>query len=203
MIVTVSNQYGAGAIDIARRAAAQLGYELIDQQLPVVVAKRLRTSPDAVSASEDTTRNLGERLISGLELATPEISLGSREQASFDRDCLREVQTAVREFAAHGNVVIVGRAAAAILGRRGDVLRVFMHAPREWRIARIVEGLHVNEDEAVTEVDRIDRERRAYVDEYYQTEWTDPKNYDLAIDTARYGAEGSAKMIVAAVRACS
>ncbi|MBV9737937.1 MAG: cytidylate kinase-like family protein, partial [Candidatus Eremiobacteraeota bacterium] len=163
MIVTVSNQYGAGALDITVRAAQQLGYRVVDRELPVVVAKRLHTSPDAVSASEDTSRNLGERLISGLELATPEISLVAREQPSFDRDCLREVQVAVREFAARGNAFIVGRAAHAILGRRDDVLRVFMYAPREWRITRVSESLHVPQTEAQTEVDRIDRARRAYV----------------------------------------
>jgi len=41
MIVTVSNQYGAGALAVARQAAGELGYRLIDQELPVVVAKRL------------------------------------------------------------------------------------------------------------------------------------------------------------------
>ncbi|MBV9403610.1 MAG: cytidylate kinase-like family protein [Candidatus Eremiobacteraeota bacterium] len=202
MIVTVSNQYGAGAIDIAQRAAAQLGYRVIDRELPVVVAKRLNTSPDAVSASEDASRNLGERLISGLELATPEISLTSREQPSFARDCLREVQTAVREFAVQGNVIIIGRAAFAILGRRHDVFRVFMHAPAEWRIARIIDSLHVSEQQATAEVERIDRARRAYVREYYQTEWTNPENYDLAIDTARYDPDASAALIANAVGAC-
>ncbi|MBV9148715.1 MAG: cytidylate kinase-like family protein [Candidatus Eremiobacteraeota bacterium] len=203
MIVTVSNQYGAGALDITVRAAQQLGYRVVDRELPVVVAKRLHTSPDAVNASEDTSRNLGERLISGLELATPEISLVAREQPSFDRDCLREVQVAVREFAARGNAFIVGRAAHAILGRRDDVLRVFMYAPREWRITRVSESLHVPQTEAQTEVDRIDRARRAYVHDYYQIEWVDPKNYDLCIDTARCGSDGSATLIIGAVRACA
>ncbi|MBV8727943.1 MAG: cytidylate kinase-like family protein [Candidatus Eremiobacteraeota bacterium] len=203
MIVTVSNQYGAGAVDIARRAAEQLGYRVVDQELPVVVAKRLQTSPDAVSASEDASRNLGERLISGLEMATPEISLTSRAQPSFERDCLREVQVAVREFAAQGNVFIIGRAAYAILGRRDDILRVFMYAPREWRITRISEHMRVPQSEAQAEIDRIDRARHAYVQDYYQIDWVDPKNYDLCIDTARCGPEGSVTLIVSAVRACA
>ena len=41
----------------------------------------------------------------------------------------------VREYAAHGNVVIVGRGAGAILGRRPDVLRVFLYAPRDRRVS--------------------------------------------------------------------
>jgi len=201
MIVTVSNQYGAGALAAARRAADELGYRLVDQELPVVVAKRLHTSPEAVNASEDPSRNLGERLVSGLELGTPEISLTSGAQPSFDRDCLREVQLAVREFASQGNVVIVGRGAHAILGRRDDVLRVFMHAPRDWRLHHIMDALHVGHEVAAAEVERIDRARRAYLHDYYQIEWGDPKYFDLCIDTAHFGVEGSARLIVVAANA--
>ena len=49
MIVTISNEYGAGALAVAKRAAETLGYEFVDQQLPVVVAKRLRISPEEVA----------------------------------------------------------------------------------------------------------------------------------------------------------
>lgn len=200
MIVTVSNQYGTGALAVARQAAAELGYRLVDQELPVVVAKRLHTSPEAVTASEDPSRNLGERLISGLEMGTPELSLASREP-SFDRDCLREVQLAVREFAAQGNVIIMGRGAHAILGRRDDVLRVFLHAPLNWRIHHIIGALQVAEKDAAAEVERIDRARRAYLRDYYQIEWGDPQYHDLCIDTARFGVQGTAALIVAAVNA--
>ena len=54
MIVTISNEYGSGAVAIARDAAAALGYEFVDEQLPVVVAKRLQSSPEEVEAAEDT-----------------------------------------------------------------------------------------------------------------------------------------------------
>lgn len=197
MIVTISNEYGSGALAIAQRAASQLNYEFVDQQLPVVVAKRLSISPEAVDAMEDTSRNLGERLMTGLEMGTPE--LASSETGLLGRDCLREVQTAVRDFAAHGNVFLFGRGANAVLGRRDDVLRVFMHAPRDWRIHHIMDGLNVDEPTAAAEVDRIDRARRTYMRDYYDLDWGDPSFYDLSIDTARFGSEHSSSMVVNAV----
>lgn len=198
MIITISNEYGTGALEVARRSAQTLGYRLVDQELPVVVAKRLGTSPEAIDAMEDTSQNLGERLITGLEMGTPE--LASLEASSFDRDCLREVQQAVRDFAAGGNVVIFGRGANAILGRREDVLRVFMHAPKDWRVHRIMDVLNVDEKAAAAEVDRIDKARRAYMRDYYEIDWGDSSFYDLSIDTARFGLERSAALVIAAVR---
>jgi cytidylate kinase len=198
VLITISNRYGCGAIAIAQRVARQLGYEYVDEQLPVVVAKRLRTSPQAVELAEDVGKSMSERMLRALESGTPEIRL---QTPTFDEELLREVQEAVREFASHGNAVIVGRGANAILGRRPDTLRVFMYAPRDWRLRHIMEGHGVDERTASAEIDRIDRARGEYMRAYYGVDWGDPQNYDLGIDTSTFGEERSAAIIVQAVRA--
>lgn len=200
MIVTISNEYGCGALAIAQRVASELGYEYVDRQLPVVVAKRLSVSPEAVEASEDTGRTLGERWITSLERATPELAQASMAE-DFDEEMLHAVQAAVREYASHGNVVLVGRGAAVILGERPDVMRVFMYAPRGWRIAHIEQSMGVDTKTAQAEVDRVDRARTAYLRDWYGAEFGDPHAHDLCIDTSRMSERGSADLILAAVRA--
>ena len=202
MIVTVSNEYGAGALAIAARVAEELDYAFVDQQLPVVVAKRLRITPQDVDANEDALPSLGERLLSSLERATPELAQASAEPA-FDEALLRAVQDAVREYAASGDAVIVGRGAAAILGARPDVLRVFMHAPKAWRVGRVVEAMGIRAEAAEAEIDRVDRARASYLQEWYGVTFGDARAYDLCIDTSRLDAAQSVAAIVAAVRARS
>lgn len=197
MIVTISNRYGSGALAAAQTAARILGYEYVDEQLPVVVAKRLHTSPEEVDREEERGTTMSERMLRMLELATPEIPAGG---SSFDEECLREVQQAVREYASHGNVVIAGRGAHAIIGRRPDVLRVFMYAPRDWRIGHVVQGTNADEKTAAAEVDRVDKARADYLRRYYDLNWTDPANFDLMIDTSSFGLEKTAELIAAAVR---
>lgn len=199
MVITISNRYGCGAIAVAHLVAERLGYEYVDEQLPVVVAKRLMTSAAAVESAENAGKTMSERMLLALESGTPEVRL--QPGASFDEECLREVQEAVREYASHRNAVLVGRGANAILGRRPDVMRVFMHAPRDWRIHHIMEGHRVDEKTAAAEVDRIDRARAEYMRVYYGLTWTDPQNYDLCLDTSTYGRDGCAEIIVRAVEA--
>jgi cytidylate kinase len=177
-----------------------LGYEYVDRQLPVVVAKRLSVSPEEVEASEDTARTLGERWMTSLERATPELAQASIAE-DFDEEMLRAVQDAVREYASHGNVVLVGRGAAVILGVRADVIRVFMYAPREWRIAHIEQTLAVDRKTAESEVDRMDRARTAYLRDWYGATFGDPHAHDLCIDTSRLSEAQVADLIVSAVRA--
>jgi cytidylate kinase len=171
----------------------------VDEQLPVVVAKRLNTSPQAVKSAEDVGKSVSERMLRALEYGTPELG-GRQDKPTFDEECLREVKEAVREYATHGNAVIIGRGANVILGRRPDVLRVFMYAPREWRIRHIMEGHAVDERTAAAEVERIDRARSQYMQVYYGVKWVDHGNYDLALDTSVFGVEGSAEVIVRAVQ---
>ena len=197
MIVTISNRFGSGALAVAELAAQRLGYEYVDEQLPVVVAKRLQTSPESVDSEEDRSPTMGERIVRMLELATPEVRAGG---TTFDEELLREVQAAVREYASHDNVVIVGRGAHVILGRRPDVLRVFMYAPRDWRLRHIMESHTLDEKAARAEIDRIDKSRAEYMRRNYDLNWNEPGNFELQIDTSTFSIEGAAGVIVAAVR---
>ncbi len=199
VIVTVSNEYGCGALAIAAEAARELGYRYVDEQLPVVVAKRLRISPEEVDATEDSTRSFGERMIESLERATPELALSSAV-LPLDEDKVKAVADAVNAYARRGNCVIVGRGAWAILRGREDVVRVFMHAPRGWRVSRIVAETHVSAETAAAEIDRVDRARVAYIKQWYGLNFGDAQNYDLALDTSRVRPAQCAAAIVAAVR---
>jgi cytidylate kinase len=199
MVVTVSNEYGAGALAIAKRAADELGYEYVDQQLPVVVAKRLSISPEEVEANEDTGRSLGERWLTSLERSTPELAEASSSEP-FDEELFKATQDAVREYAARDGVVIVGRGAGFVLGPGPRIVRVFMHAPRAWRIAHVMQTFGTDRKTTEAEIDRIDRMRSAYLADWYDAKFGDPGNYDLCVDTSRFGEAESARLIASAVR---
>jgi cytidylate kinase len=202
MIVTISRPYGASALAVSRIVAERLGYRLVDDELPVLAALRLGTSPDVVQTALERPRGFGERVLEQLGGGLPE----SAQPASSTDDELvaetrRATEDAVREAAAAGNAVIVGRMAGAILGRRPDVLRVFVHAPLAWRIAHVAESLGVGEAAAREEIARIDEARATYAKEQYRVSWGDARTYDLVLDTSRFGVGGSADVIVAAVHA--
>jgi CMP/dCMP kinase len=200
VIVTFSNEYGCGAVAIARRVAGELGYEFVDRQLPMVVAKRLHLAPEVVEAEGNVFPTLGERLLTSLERATPELAVSSTAEP-FDEILLRAVQQAVHDYATQGNVVIVGRGAGAILGARADVVRVFLHAPRRWRIAHVMEVSQVDAKSAGNEIDRVDRARAAYIRDWYALTFGDPSNYDLCIDVSRFDLPQTTTIVVTAVKA--
>ncbi len=198
MVVTISNEYGSGGVAVAHAVAQALGYTLVDEQLPVVVAKRLAVAPDDVEATEDVRGGVFERFLATLETSTPELAPGALTP-SFDRECVLELQDAVRDAAADGNCVIVGRGASAILHPMPGLLRVFLHAERTSRIARVMDALHLDVKGATREVERIDKARHGYMQRWYNQRWGAPEHYDVSINTSLFGVQGSAEIIVCAV----
>ena len=200
MIVTMSRSYGAGANAIARALAERLGYRLVDEELPVVAASRLGTSAEIVQTQTERPRGFGERVLEQLGGGVPEAAQPPA-QDTFPDDARLAIEAAVREEADGGDAVIVGRMGSVVLAGRPDVLRVFVHAPLAWRIAHVAESLGVSEAAARAEIARIDEARRTYAREGYRVTWGDPRNYDLVVDSSRFGTGGTAELIAAAVRA--
>jgi cytidylate kinase len=202
MIVTISRVYGASGLAVARVLAERLGYRLVDEQLPVVAAVYLGTSADVVTTVSERPRGFGERVLEQLGGGVPEAAQPPAADP-VPAETRRAIEDAVREEATAGDAVIVGRMASAILAGRRDVLRVFLLAPLAWRIPHVAESLGVGEAEARDEIARIDEARRTYAREGYRVTWGDPRNYDLVLDSSRFGVEGSADVIAAAVRAAA
>jgi cytidylate kinase len=103
----------------------------------------------------------------------------------------------VRELAAEGRVVIVGRGAWAILAGEPDALHVRVVAPRAYRAGQIAERLRTDPKAAQSLLARSDAERARYFQEYYGLDVDDPTHFDLVVNTARLGIEGAAALIVA------
>lgn len=199
MVITLSRQYGTGAISVADLVAARLALSIIDQELPTVVAARLGTSREVVAAREGQ-QPFVERVLRGLGAGTPDLHHpAAGTPRSFDETMRRETEAAVREYAARDNVIIIGRAANKILGRGPGILRVFLQAPPEWRRQRIIDWHHVTAKEADAEIGRMDAARSAYTREYAFT-YGDVREYDVTLDVSRFGIEGTAELIIAAAK---
>lgn len=199
MVVTISREYGAAARAVSEGVAERLGYRLLDDDLPVIVAAHLGTAPEVIESVEHRRPGLAERLLRSLNAAVPELSQPVLHGEDIDEDAVREIERHVRAAAVQGDVVIVGRVAGSIVGPGPDVLRIFLRAPLPWRIAHVAESLGISAREAHAEIDRIDRGRHAYAEERYGIVLGDPSHYELVIDVARFGVDGAGDLIVAAV----
>src|SRR6266536_2560296 len=206
-VITITRQYASGGSDVARLVAAQLEWDVIDNEFVDQVARRAGLPADEVAQREERAPGLLERLARTLAAASPELFIAasgaSRVAASPPQDEAELVQLTERviaEAAAHGRIVLVGRGAQAVLAQRPDALHVYVVAAKPWRLNLAVERLGVNPAEVDKVVDETDRQRDQYVRTYYGRHRQDVVNYDLVVNTEKLGIDGAAALVVAEAR---
>jgi len=112
---------------------------------------------------------------------------------------LKFTERVVQQAASTGNCVIVGRGSQLFLRSRRDTLRVFLYAPRENKVRRLLTR-GKSEQEAEELVDTVDLERAAFIDKYFKVEWPSRSVYHAMINTA-IGDETVVKTIVDVMKA--
>lgn len=194
-IVTIEREYGSGGGEIALRVAAQLGWKLWDQVLTEEIA-RLAKCPKAIVADrEERTDPLYYRLFKSFLRGSYEGSINAYKLNLVDSESIMIITRRVVEHVAKsGNSVIVGRGSQHFLRDRQDTLRVFLYAPREDKVRRLI-ARGKTEKEAQQLVDTVDRERSDFIQKYFHVEWPDRGIYHAMINTA-IGDEPVARMIL-------
>ncbi|MBZ5552585.1 MAG: cytidylate kinase-like family protein [Acidobacteriia bacterium] len=194
-IVTIEREYGSGGGEIARRLATQLGWTLWDQLLTDEIARLANCPKAVVEVREERTDPLYYRLFKSFMRGSYEGSLNAPKLNLVDSESiLRFTEQVVRHAAETGNSVIIGRGSQHFLRDRQDTLRVFLYAPREDKVRRLLaRGKSQNEAEQL--VDSIDRERADFIQKYFRAQWPNRAVYHAMINTA-IGDETVVQMIL-------
>ena len=203
MLITISRQFGAGGSTVARLVAKQLGWSVVDNELVDRVAARAGLTPQQVAAHEERSPGLFERIVLALASSSQEILTPVSAQAlePIEEPRLVEItEKVVAEVAAQGKVVLVGRAATAVLAGAHDAIHARLIAPKDHRIGVVAARLGIDRAAAETAIDRTDANRARYHQEYYGRKWDEPSNYHLILNTGVLGNEGAAGLIVARAR---
>src|SRR5690348_4771210 len=207
-VITITRQYASGGSEVARLVAAELRWDVIDNEFVDEVARRAGLPADAVAQRDERAPGLLERVARTLAAGSPEAFLATPGASRADLATLppdeaaivRLTERVIAEAAAHGRVVLVGRGAQAVLAQRPDALHAYVGAGKAWRIRLAVDRLGVIEADAERVVDDTDRRRDQYVRTYYGRHRQDVVNYDLVVNTEKLGIDGAAALVVTEAR---
>ena len=194
-ILTVEREYGSGGGEIAQLLAKQLGWKLWDQLLTEEIARLANCPKAVVEVREERTDPLYYRLFKSFLRGSYEGSLNAHKLNVVDSESILKITERVVQHAAKtGNSVIVGRGSQHFLRNRPDTLSVFLYAPRENKVRRLL-ARGKSETDAQQLVDTVDRERADFIQKYFRVDWPDRAIYHTMINTA-IGDESVVHMIL-------
>jgi len=199
-IITIEREYGCGGGEIAQLVANRLGWKLWDQRLTEEIARLANCPKAVVEAREERNDPLYYRLFKSFLRGSYEGSLNAPKLNLVDSETILKTTRRVVEHAAErGNCVIVGRGSQQFLKTWPDTFRVFLYAPREDKVRRLL-SRGKNEKEAENLVDTVDRERADFIQKYFNVEWPDRAIYHTMMNTAM-GDEAVVHMLLSFIQA--
>ncbi len=183
-VITITREYGAGGGEVGRRLAELLGWQLLDREL-LHRAAEVQHVPDA------ELERLDEKAV---ELADRFRRHPPHQQY------LHGLTEAVRQAAARGNVILVGRGARHLLGDTPESLHLRLVAPKPWRAHRMARLEGWSEEQALARCTEVDRTRDRFTRYFFGAAAKQPAQYDLIVNSGRLPLDDVAEVVAAAVK---
>ena len=179
LLITIGRQFGSGGKAVADELGRRLGIPVYDSELITEAARKSGISEEFFHKRDEKRRALFIGMRSGMD---DEVIFGIQSDV-------------IRDLASKGSAIFVGRASDYVL-RDMDCVDVFISAPLEARVKRIMERQGLSESEAEDLIERKDRGRAEYYDFFTFSKWGVASNYDLCIDSSILGISGTAELII-------
>lgn len=179
VIVTIAREHGSSGKQIGKLVAKRLGIPFYYKEMTALAAQESGLDSEFISEINANS----PAMLHSLYLSTDVI-----QQAIIAQDKV------IHKIAENGSCVIVGRAADYVLRNNKNVVRVFIYAPEEYRMKRVMEVYGDSIGEAKRNIRRSDEARAAYYKNISGQCWGERQNYDILIDSS-IGIENCVKVI--------
>ena len=179
VIITIAREHGSSGKQIGKMVAEKLGIPFYYKEMTALAAQESGLDKEFIS---DINANAPATLHS-LYLSTEVVQQAVKAQDKV-----------IRKIANQGSCVIVGRAADYVLRDYKDVVRIFIYAPEDYKIKRVMEVYGDTVDEAKKNIRRSDEARASYYKNISERIWGDRQNYEFMLDSS-IGLEASVDTI--------
>lgn len=184
--IVISRLMGSGGSYMGYLAAKELGLRYLDREILREASDRLGVEPGILEHREERSAGIIENLLRSFSSGVPETAfVPPLGQAIYEEDLFRLESRIMNRVVDEYGAVIVGRGGFYALKDRPEVLRIFIHAPLEFRTRRVME-VTKNPDyqKAKSQVIESDRRRTKFVKDIIGVNWMDARNFHLCIDAS-------------------
>lgn len=216
LIICISRTFGSAGNNIGLNIADKLHINYYDSEIFKAVIKRMEAEKDQLEDEggfeDEDPELINRRMMEKLPCSDAAAPVFEDEKRSLlskirklnryhglpTRDALFfNTADLILDLAKKQDFVVMGRCAGHILTNNGiPHISIFINAPFETRVRRMMEVDHVDYKTAKANLRRVDTKHADYYNYYTGKKWGEFNNYDLFINSASYGIEGSADFIL-------
>ncbi len=191
--ITISREYGCGGYEVGRKIAEILNS---DENIELPWAAYDKKILNDVLNDMGICQCLGETLTSNARTALTEILQTAFSNFPSQVSVYKKLVETIILMAENGHVILVGRAANVFTKNMEKGFHVRLVADLDWRIERISSIFDISRAKAKDMILKKSKERENYVKKYVKFDLSDPHNYHLVINDAKYESDEVARLII-------
>lgn len=188
--ITISREFGCEAYPVTEclkeimEKKSGAPWAVMDKVLLEEVAKHH-------NLSEEIVRNLGEKKSRILD----EVLATFSSRWKSDKDHFGLLCKHMFSLAEKGNTIIVGRGGAIVTQQLKNCYHFRMYASHQYKVASIARRLNISKGEADSVVEKNEKQRNAFIKDYFNTDPCDLRFYHLVFNNDKNAPERIAQMI--------
>lgn len=188
-VINIGRQLGSGGKEVGEKLARSLNISFYDKELINLASKESGLCKELFEKADEKP---SQSIMAGFFGAR--FSLFTDASMPFanylNNDTLFKIQSdVIRDVASKQSCLFVGRCADYILRDFPRCVNVFISAPVEDRIKRLVTNEKISDEEARELIYRTDKKRAEYYNYYSYKTWGAAATYHLCVDSSVLGIE--------------
>lgn len=193
-IITIGRQFGTLGSEIGKQLSEITGIPCYDREALVKIAIDHGIPLETFEKADEQATSSFLYSLAMTSYNGNVAHYGMNDYIYTDR--VFNIQSAeMKKIAENGDCIFIGRCADDVLSECEGLLKIFIHAPMEFRINVMKEHGIEDENSAKKYIAKADKKRASYYNFYTGKGWGDPKNYHMNIDSSLLGVDGTANMI--------
>ena len=198
-VVAITRTCGSGGMSIGQLLSNHYGINIYDRKLLQLASEDSGISEELFASADENVKKSMLYKVSR-KVYTGEIIPPEGDNFTSNQNLFAFQAKVLKELAERESYVVIGRAADYVLKDYHNLIRVYIHAPKDICIEREMKRQGITEHEAAAYVDKMDNYREAYYTYHTGHVWKDANNYDLCLDTSKFTYEESAEIIQSLIR---
>ncbi len=195
IIVTVSREAYCGGDEFAKMLADKAGFKFYDREIISLASQKSGIHEEHFeSVEKKPTNSILYSVVMGMYSSRG--AYVKLDDVLTDDKIYKVQADIIRDMAAQGNCVFVGRCSDYILRNNEKCFNIFLRGDLDDRVKRAMNEQNASEAEAKKIVSRADKKRRSYYNYYTNREWGNINNYDIALNLSKISEKDAVDVIL-------
>lgn len=196
LVITIGRSFGSGGRHLGQLLATRLNIGYYDKELLTEAARRSGVRTEFFEINDERSPSFFTGLFS-FSMGYSPVHYYAGATSIGDDGIYKAQSELIQHLADQGPCVIVGRASDYVLRNHGKLLSIFVHAPIESCVDRIIERQpELSRKEARQLAEKTNKLRSNYYNFYTDHKWGDASTYDLCFDTSKMKLEDIVEIII-------